>query len=750
MLFRMSAGCPQLAIFATIEMLRWVVISSTRKARGLKAVLLAVSLALLLPASLAFAQSTASPAATAPTVQLSDQQLNQIVQAVTGAVLKEVRSGQQAAPAAAPAPRSADSVEEGIASFVQREQAHLLDDFETALNGVPGIVSEIGSIAGRVDARPDGHGPLAFLLMVAASFAVAVVLGQLAAAAARRWLPGRSPRGGAASIGETARLAVASFAGFAMFWLVLSIAGRNLFGRPVFGSQDMQAIVGHWLLLAGAQFGLIYTFLTIFFRPAEPSYRIVPLAGPDASVTMRLFATVGAVMVIRSWIFIAINDSQPEDAINAGLLLNNLLFVASFFLAAVPAREAVTRWIENATMGNQVSPFRRWLANHWLALAGTGVLTLSAIHAFGAVTDRPGVANGLTGSIRAVLMMIFACAAVEFIGRRSERADTSAAKRAIPKLPGLASKMLRVFIVVGAAIYFVKLWAVDALQVMAPEQWSKLAGDAFEPLAALFGGYLAIAYINFLAARYLATHPVTAAQVSDDGTVVTRPDETSRLRTLIPIIRITTVVIIVVMTSLLVLSHLGFDITPLLAGASVIGLAISFGSQALVKDIVSGVLFLAEDSFRIGEYIVCGNSSGTVEGFTLRSVRLRHQDGQIYTVPFGQIGEIVNFSRDWSIVKFNMSLDRDVDLDEVRRVTARVAADLKSDFRDRLLDTLKVQGVKDVTDTAIVVQFMFTALPRDPGEIERAARSRLLKAFKDEGIALSRHPWLAAATAQTA
>jgi hypothetical protein len=95
------------------------------------------------------------------------------------------------------------------------------------------------------------------------------------------------------------------------------------------------------------------------------------------------------------------------------------------------------------------------------------------------------------------------------------------------------------------------------------------------------------------------------------------------------------------MISLLVLSHLGFNITPLLAGASVIGLAISFGSQALVKDIVTGVLFLAEDSFRIGEYIVCGNSRGPVEGFTLRSVRLRHQDGQIFTVPFGQIGEIV-------------------------------------------------------------------------------------------------------------
>ena len=725
-----------------------------RQFRGLEGVVLAMVLALLLQISDASAQSTAGPAANSGTVQLSDQQLNQIVQSVTGAVLSQMKAGQppagQAGPVAAPAPRSSTSVEEGIASFMQKEQAHLVDDFGTAIRAVPAIIQEVGSIAARTDRGPDGRGTFAFLALVAAVFIVGLALGKLATLAAQRWLPGTATKAGAASIGETLRHAGASFAGLAVFWVAISMGGRRLFGSPLFGSQDMQAIVGHWLMMAGAQFALLYTILTIFFRPSEPAYRIVPLDGPDARVTMRLFAVIAAVMIFRSWIFIAIDDSQPEDAIDAGLLLNNLLFVVSFFVAAVPARAAVGRWIENATMGNQVSPFRHWLASNWLALTGTTVLLLSAVHAYGAVTGRPGVANGLTGTVRTVLVMIFVCAVVEFIGRRSERADATATKRAVPKLPGLASKMLRVFILVGAAIYFVKLWAVDALEVMAPEAWSKLASDAFAPLAALFGGYLAIAYVNFLAARYLATHPVMAAKVSEDGTVISGPDESSRLRTLIPIIRITSVVIIIVMTSLLVLSHLGFDITPLLAGASVIGLAISFGSQALVKDIVSGVLFLAEDSFRIGEYIVCGNSSGTVEGFTLRSVRLRHQDGQIFTVPFGQIGEIVNFSRDWSIVKFNMSLDRDVDLDDVRRVTGDVATSLKSEFRDRLLDSLKVQGVKDVTDTAIVVRFMFTALPRDPGEIERAARSRLLKAFKDEGIALSRHPWLGAAASAAA
>ena len=398
------------------------------------------------------------------------------------------------------------------------------------------------------------------------------------------------------------------------------------------------------------------------------------------------------------------------------------------------------RWIENTYLGTRVSPFRRWLAQNWLIISGTAVLMIAAVHAYGAVTGHVSVVAGLTSTVNAVVGMVLVCAFAEFVGRRSDRAD-QAAKRAIPKLPGLVSRMLRGFILLGAIIYFLRLWAVDALQVMSQDQWGGLADYAIGPLTALCGAYLAVSYVNYLSARYLATHAANVTSMNENGDLVTKQDGSSRLRTLIPIIRITTNTLIIIMVALLIFSQLGFNITPLLAGASVIGLAISFGSQTLVKDIVSGVLFLAEDCFRIGEYIVCGNASGTVEGFTLRSVRLRHQDGQIFTVPFGQIGEIVNFSRDWSIMKFKMSLDRDVDLDDVRRVTASVAADLKAEFPDRLLNSLKVQGVKDVTDTAMVVQFQFTALPRDPGEIERAARSRLLKALKDDGISLSRPLW---------
>jgi moderate conductance mechanosensitive channel len=699
--------------------------------------------AVLLQFSTASAQTEAPPAASPDAVQLSEEQVNQIVKSVTGAVLDELKA-TAAPPPAVPAEGPDANMEQGLASFMEEQGERFGENLEAALLALPALFAEIGRIIVRLDAAPEGRGALAFLALVASVIAGSMALAYAASAIASWLLPGSVPKGGGADIAQTLRRALANLAGAGLFWLLTSYASRKFFS-----GLDVQSLVGHWLLAGSAHFALFYTLFLIWFRPSEPAYRIVPLEARDAALAMRLFLIMLAVLVLRGWIQIPMRDQQPPNVITAGLLLNNLLFVSSFFLGALPARQAIRRWIENTSMSEQKTRFRRWLAANWLTLAGTAVILLSAIHAYGAVSKFTGVAAGLTGTVRMALVIILLCAFIEFAGRRSERAD-EVALRAIPKLPGVVSKMMRVFILLGSSIYFIRLWCVDALKLMTAEQWNRLAIYALEPLAAVMVAYIAVSYVNFLSARYLATHPAVTRSVTQDGQTATRPDKSSRLRTLVPILRITSIVIIIVMISLLVLSHLGFNITPLLAGASVIGLAVSFGSQALVKDIVSGVLFLAEDSFRVGEHIACGSSKGTVDGFTLRSLRLRHPDGQIYTVPFGQIGEIINYSRDWATVKFNMSLDRDVDLDDVRRVTRAVADELKTDFKDRLLDSLQVQGVKDVTDNAIVVQFNFTALPNDPGEIERMARSRLFKAFKDEGIALSRHPWYATAAGQPA
>ena len=162
----------------------------------------------------------------------------------------------------------------------------------------------------------------------------------------------------------------------------------------------------------------------------------------------------------------------------------------------------------------------------------------------------------------------------------------------------------------------------------------------------------------------------------------------------------------------------------------------SFGSQTLVKDIVSGIFYLADDAFRVGEYIDCGKAKGIVEGFTLRSIRLRESNGQINTIPFGEPGQIGNLSRDWASVKFSLRFARDTDLDKLREATKKLSDELMEvpELKAEIIEPLKMQGVDEVADNALVIRFKFMARPGNPGSIQNAAVTRMLRTFPKLGI----------------
>ena len=158
------------------------------------------------------------------------------------------------------------------------------------------------------------------------------------------------------------------------------------------------------------------------------------------------------------------------------------------------------------------------------------------------------------------------------------------------------------------------------------------------------------------------------------------PDEHSRLLTLLPLLRVTAAVLLVVMLVVSSLWALGIEITPVLAGAGVVGLALGFGAQALVRDVIAGVFYLAEDAFRIGEYIEAGgNTKGAVERITLRTVALRHHNGPLHFVPYGALGTVRNTSRDWVVEKFNLPLPIDVDSEKIRKLIKKVGEEMIAD-----------------------------------------------------------------------
>src|SRR5437868_8108197 len=141
---------------------------------------------------------------------------------------------------------------------------------------------------------------------------------------------------------------------------------------------------------------------------------------------------------------------------------------------------------------------------------------------------------------------------------------------------------------------------------------------------------------------------------------------------MLPMLRAALGTIIAVLAILIVLSRLGVDTAPLIAGAGVFGLALSFGSQSLVRDIISGLFYMWDDAFRVGEYIDTGRLKGTVETLGVRSVKLRHHNGPLHTIPYGQLGAVTNLSRDFSTIKFNLRLEPGTDIELVRKTAKQI------------------------------------------------------------------------------
>jgi small-conductance mechanosensitive channel len=213
----------------------------------------------------------------------------------------------------------------------------------------------------------------------------------------------------------------------------------------------------------------------------------------------------------------------------------------------------------------------------------------------------------------------------------------------------------------------------------------------------------------------------------------------ARLRTLLPILRNLLLAVLGVITILMVLSSLGVEIGPLIAGAGVVGVAIGFGAQTLVKDIISGMFFLFDDAFRVGEYIESGSIRGTVESFSLRSMKLRHHRGALHTIPFGSLDKITNYSRDWVIDKLTVKVTYAADLDKVKKIIKQVGRDLQQDpeFAPNIIETLKMQGVEQFGDYAIQLRLKMMTRPGEQFVIRRRAYALIKKAFEANDIAFA-------------
>ncbi|MBW2517410.1 MAG: mechanosensitive ion channel family protein [Deltaproteobacteria bacterium] len=211
----------------------------------------------------------------------------------------------------------------------------------------------------------------------------------------------------------------------------------------------------------------------------------------------------------------------------------------------------------------------------------------------------------------------------------------------------------------------------------------------------------------------------------------------SRIATLLLLLRKFMLVVIIVMAGLIVLSSLGVNIGPLIAGAGVFGLAIGFGAQTLVRDIISGVFFLMDDAFRVGDYLEVSGTKGTVEHISLRSIRLRNPRGMVYFIPFGDMKTVTNLSRDYVIMKLDFRVRYDADVEKIRKVIKKKVYQPiinNPELGPKLLEPIKSQGVREMDDSAMIMRVKYKTKPGDQFAIRKEVYRLMQEAFKEEGI----------------
>jgi small-conductance mechanosensitive channel len=209
-----------------------------------------------------------------------------------------------------------------------------------------------------------------------------------------------------------------------------------------------------------------------------------------------------------------------------------------------------------------------------------------------------------------------------------------------------------------------------------------------------------------------------------------------RTDTLRSIVRYVLNMTILVISGLLILGELGIEIGPILAAAGVLGLAVGFGAQSLVKDVISGFFILLEDQIRVGDVVIAAGQAGLVEKLNLRLTVLRDLEGKVHYIPNGQINVVTNLTKEYSYYVFDIGVAYKENIDQVMQIIREIGRDLRKDpaFRDDILEDLEVFGLDRFADSAMIVKARIKTLPIKQWGVAREFNRRLKIRFDEENI----------------
>ncbi len=471
------------------------------------------------------------------------------------------------------------------------------------------------------------------------------------------------------------------------------------------------------------------------FAGDAPRLRMLPLGDEWAGFSDR--------WVVHLVVVLGIGVALAEAPVSLGLTAEAHLGIekavalighVSIAILILQIRRPVADWLRSKCSTSGVLRFfANWLADIWAAVA---VFFVMALWFIWALDVRNGYQALLEHGGLSLLILVgarvIAIVTLGVLGRifkpRDGAMPSIALQRAQRYYPWLR-RILSLLLLLAAAGLILRVWDIHV--------WRLFAGN-------FIGRRLVSACVTIAVAGFIALLVWEAINVSIERRLHRWTDagdlmRAARLRTLLPMLRTALLVGIVLVIGLTGLSEIGVNIGPLLAGASIFGVALGFGSQKLVQDFITGMFLLMENAMQVGDWVTVAGLSGTVEYLSIRTVRLRGGDGALHTVPFSSVSTVTNSNRGLGNASVKISIAYGQDIDLAAKTLAEIGAQLREDpkFKDGIVNDFSLWGVDQVDGSMVTLVGQMQCRDTARWPIQREFNRRIAELFRERGIAIA-------------
>jgi len=480
----------------------------------------------------------------------------------------------------------------------------------------------------------------------------------------------------------------------------------------------------------------------MLFSPASTHLRLLPVTDETAAYATIWLRRIVVVLISSYAVAEAgLQFGLPWSAYDSILRIALLLVTLFLVIIILQNRQAVSDVLRAPELAEGEQPDRARIFFRMLRDRAADIWHLVAIAwlvaAWGVWALE--IEDGFRRMIRVSLSTIFILSVAKFadmaIRRVIQRAfritpDLSArypglearANRYLPVLKGSAS------LAIGgiALLFLLESWGLEAFAWFGQGKLGNRLVSSLVSIALTITIALVIwEGINAAIQRHLE-------KLSRDA----KAAQSARVRTLLPMLRTALLAVILIFVVLTVLTEIGVNVAPLIAGAGVVGIAIGFGSQRLVQDVITGIFLLFEDAVAVGDVVQLGGLSGVVEHLSIRSIKLRAVDGSLHIIPFSAVTSVTNQTRDFAFAVIDVNVDYREDTDMVSDALRGIAGEMRQDPRWRpvIRDDLDVMGVDRLGDSGVVIRVRFKTEPSQRWAVAREMNRRIKRRFDELGI----------------